>query len=134
MQKIAEQPPSKKGLKIATVLEELGFNIQLLGSEKHVLKKLRTLKVKELVRVREVFIRNKAPRFMKYFFPHEPYGRQKLYVEKLMKVSLEKLVHLIKVCGLLLQTKVYLFWKQPKLVNGYNTLTRAITHIQNFFP
>ena len=48
---------------------------------------------------------------MKYFFPHEPYGRQKLYVEKLMKGSLERLAHLIKVCGLLLQTKVYLFWR-----------------------
>jgi len=34
MQKIAEQPPSKKALAIAQVLSELGFNIQLLGSEK----------------------------------------------------------------------------------------------------
>lgn len=48
---------------------------------------------------------------MKYFFPHQPYGRQKVYVDKLMKASLERLTHLIKVCDLLLQTKVYLFWK-----------------------
>jgi len=59
-------------------------------------------------------IRNKAPRFMKYFFSHEPYGKQKLYRKKLMKSSLEKLAHLIKVCGLLLQTKVYLFSKSTK--------------------
>ena len=97
------------------MLEELGFNIQLLGSEKYVLNKLRTLKAEELVRVREVFIQNEAPRFMKYFFPHQPYGRQKLYVEKLKKASLERLAHLIKVCGLLLQTKVYLFWKSITL-------------------
>jgi len=49
---------------------------------------------------------------MKYFFPHQPYGEQKMYNKKVMKVSLERLAHLIKVCGLLLQTKVYLFWKK----------------------
>jgi len=112
MQKIAEQSPSKKALAIATVLSELGFNIHLLGSEKYVLNKLRTLKLEDVARVKDAFIRNKAPRFMKYFFPHQPYGRQKVYVDKLMKASLERLAHLIKVCGLLLQTKVYLFWKK----------------------
>ena len=94
------------------MLEELGFNIQLLGSEKYVSNKLRTLKAENITKVKEAFIRNEAPRFMKYFFPHQPYGRQKLYVEKLMKVSLERLARLIKICGLLLQTKVYLFWKK----------------------
>lgn len=110
MQKIAEQPPSKKALAIAQVLSELDFNIQLLGSEKYVLRKLRTLKAENITKIKEAFIQNKAPRFMKYFFPHQPYGEQKLYNKKVMKVSLERLAHLIKVCGLLLQTKVYLFW------------------------
>ena len=42
---------------------------------------------------------------MKYFFNHKPYNQKKLFVEKLMKASLERLTHLVKVCGLLLQTK-----------------------------
>jgi len=113
MQKIAEQPPSKKALAIAQVLSELGFNIQLLGSEKYVLNKLRTLEAEGITRIKEAFIRNKAPRFMKYFFPRQPYGRQKPYVEKLLEANFERLAHLIKVCGLLLQTKVYLFWRNP---------------------
>jgi len=113
MQKIAEQPPSKKALAIAQVLSELDFNIQLLSSRKHVLAKLESLKSEDVAKIRQVFIHNKLPRFMKYFFPHQPYGRQKLYVEKLEKVSLERLGHLIKVCSLLLQTKVYLFWPSP---------------------
>jgi len=33
MQKIAEQPPPKEAVKIAEVLSQLGFNIQLLGSK-----------------------------------------------------------------------------------------------------
>jgi len=112
MQKIAEQPPSKKALAIAQVLPELGFNIQLLGSEKYVLNKLQSLKTEDVARIREAFIQNYTPRFMKYFFPHQPYGKQKQYMEKLMKASLERLAHLIKICGLLLQAKVYLFWKK----------------------
>jgi len=116
MQKIAEQPPAKEALKIAETLQKLGFNIQLLGSEKYVSNRLQTLKAKDITTVREAFIQNKAPRFMKYFFPHEPYGQLNVYVEKVMEVSLERLAHLIKVCGLLLQTKVYLFWCKKAIV------------------
>lgn len=51
MQKISEQPSSKKALAIATVLSELGLNIQLLGSEKYVLNELRTLKLEDVARI-----------------------------------------------------------------------------------
>jgi len=67
MQKISEQPPAKEALAIAQVLSELGFNIQLLGSEKYVLNKLRTLKLEDVTRIKDAFICNKAPRFMRYF-------------------------------------------------------------------
>ena len=110
MQKIAEQPPAREALAIADTLSQLSFNIQFLGSEKYVLNKLQTLKAEDVTWIKEAFIQNKTPRFMKYFFSHQPYGKQKLFGEKLMKANLERLAHLIKVCGLLLQTKVYLFW------------------------
>ena len=113
MQKIAEQPPPKEALKISEVLTGLGFNIQLLGSEKYVLNKLQTLSDEGLEKVREAFIKHCHTRFMKYFFPHLPFGHKKDYDEEIKKASLERLASLIKVCGFLLQTKVYLFWKQP---------------------
>jgi len=94
------------------VLKQLDFNIHLLGSQKYVLNKLRSLKAEDVARVKEAFIKNHTPRFMKYFFPHMPYGKHKEYVENLRKADMERLAHLIKVCGLLLQTKVYLFWKK----------------------
>jgi ABC-type lipoprotein export system ATPase subunit/GNAT superfamily N-acetyltransferase len=111
MRKITEQPPPKEALKVVGVLEELGFNIQLLGSEKYVLDKLQSLSEIEMQRIREAFIKHCHVRFMKYFFAHVPFGRKEVYAKEVMKASLERLARLIKVCGFLLQTKVYLFWK-----------------------
>jgi len=112
MQKIAEQPPSKKGLAIARVLEELGFNIQLLGSRNYVLKKLQHMKAKQLIQLRQTFIKHNHQRFQKEFSYHQPYGKTEKYKTGIEKASLEKLAKLIKICGMLLQTKVYLFWKK----------------------
>ena len=58
MQKIAEQPPPKEALAIAEILQQLSFNIQLLGSEKYVLNKLQTLSDEGLEKVREAFIKH----------------------------------------------------------------------------
>jgi len=110
MQKIVEQPPPKEALKIAETLREFNFNVQLLGSEKYVLKKLRTLSSKNAARIREAFCKHSNVRFMKYFFYHMPFGKKEEYAKEIMKADLERLAHLIKVCGFLMQTKVYLFW------------------------
>jgi hypothetical protein len=111
MQKIAEQPPPREALAIAETLRQLGFDIQLLGSEKYVFSKLQTLSDESLEKLREAFIKHRHARFMKYFFCHMPFGRKEVYAKEVMKASLERLTHLIKVCSFLLQTKVYLFWK-----------------------
>jgi len=52
---------------------------------------------------------------MKYFFCHMPLGRKEAYAKAVIEASLERLTRLIKVCGFLMQTKVYLFWKTPQL-------------------
>jgi hypothetical protein len=75
MQKITQQPPPKEDLKVAETLRQLGFNIQLLGSKKYVLRKLQTLSDKEVIRIKEAFIRNSHARFMKYFFPISYLGK-----------------------------------------------------------
>jgi ABC-type lipoprotein export system ATPase subunit/GNAT superfamily N-acetyltransferase len=110
MQKIAVQPPPKEALKVVETLHQLGLDAQLLGSEKYVLSKLQTLSDEGVVKVREAFIRNSHARFMKYFFPHQLFGKREAYTKEIRKASLQRLAHLIKVCSFLLQTKVYLFW------------------------
>ena len=112
MQKIMEQPTSKYALAIREVLSNLGFNPTLLASEKYVLNKLRNLTEKQLWDIRQAFIKNMHLRFMKEFFYHQPYGKRKLYKQRVETATLEKLAKLIHVTALLLQTKVYLFWKK----------------------
>jgi ABC-type lipoprotein export system ATPase subunit/GNAT superfamily N-acetyltransferase len=118
MQKIAEQPPPKEALAIAETLRKLGFNIHLLASEKYVLNKLKSLSEKEIQTIKEAFIKNCHARFMKYFFCHMPFGRKEAYVKEIGKASLERLTHLIKVCGFLMQTKAYLFWARAKSMSN----------------
>jgi hypothetical protein len=73
-------------LAIADTLSKLGFNIQFLGGEEYVLNKLQILKGK-VTPIREAFVQNYTPRFMRYFFTYKPYGKQKIFVEKLMKAT-----------------------------------------------
>ena len=47
---------------------------------------------------------------MKEFFYHKPYGKASVFKGKVDKADFEKLAKLIKIVGLLLQTKVYMFW------------------------
>jgi len=94
------------------VLSNLGFIPTLLASEKYVLNRLRSLSDNQLWDIRRAFIDNVHLRFMKEFFYHKPYGKRETYIEKVQTASLEKLAKLINVTALLLQTKVYLFWKK----------------------
>lgn len=112
MQKIAEQPPPKEALRIAETLQKLGFNMHLLGSTTYVLKKLQLMRVKHLTLLRQAFIQHNHQRFQKEFSPHQPYGKKKKYKAGVENADLEKLAKLIKICGMLLQTKVYLFLKK----------------------
>ncbi|MGQ9507514.1 MAG: hypothetical protein ACUVTB_06645, partial [Candidatus Bathycorpusculaceae bacterium] len=66
---------------------------------------------KEMAKIKEAFIRNCHARFVKYFFPHQLFGKKEAYTKEIRKTSIERLAHLIKVCGFLMQTKVYMFWK-----------------------
>jgi GNAT superfamily N-acetyltransferase len=114
MQKIAEQPPPREALAIAEILQKLGFNNQLLGSEKYALNKLQSLSNEDITKIREAFIKHAHARFMKYFFCHMPFGRKEAYAKEVIKTNPERLAHLIKVCGFLMQTKAYLFWQKEK--------------------
>ena len=110
MRKIAESQLVKEAHKTTEVLNKLGFNATYLRSPNYVLKKLASLNAQELSMLKTAFSENKHPRFMKEFSFHDPYGKSRLYKGAVENADLEKLTKLISICGMLLQTKVYLFW------------------------
>jgi len=62
--------------------------------------------------LREVFIKQRHTRFMKSLSYHLPFGTREAYVKEITATDLNKLASLIKICGFLMQTKVYVFWSR----------------------
>jgi ABC-type lipoprotein export system ATPase subunit/GNAT superfamily N-acetyltransferase len=114
MRLVRLQDPSPQAVKVAAVLAEFGFNLELLGSGRYVLSMLKGLSVKQRQRLKQAFIDNGHPRFLKCFAGGMPYGYHSVYKKWIMGSSLEKLADLIKICAFMLQTKSYLFWAKPE--------------------
>ena len=55
MQKVAEQQSTESISKVSMVLLELGFDLQLLGSERYVTGKLASLKSEQMSKLKEAF-------------------------------------------------------------------------------
>jgi hypothetical protein len=117
MQKVAEQHSVETVSKLSKTLLDLGFDLRLLGSERYVIAKLESLSSVQLVLIREAFVKNSHPRFKKEFAAsqHQPFGKTSDYIKGIANADFAKLARLIKIVGMLLQTKVYLFWSLPLL-------------------
>ena len=51
---------------------------------------------------------------MKAFSHHQPFGIKQAYETEVTPLGLERLARLIKICGVLKQTKAYLLWRDRK--------------------
>jgi hypothetical protein len=111
MTRIHQTTPTKQALAIRNTLEKLGFNTTLLSSDKYALTQLKSLTQTQLEVLRQTFMQNYHPRLAKEFFHDEPYGTHLQYQQRLQIATSEKLAKLITVTALLLQTKIYLFWR-----------------------
>jgi ABC-type ATPase with predicted acetyltransferase domain len=112
LQKVAEQKPSDSVLEITRLLLKLEFDLSLIGSEHYVLQRLSLLTPGEVDQLKDIFAKNKHPRFKKEFSAsrHQPFGKTSDYLNCVKNAELAKIAKLIKIVGMLLQTKVYLFW------------------------
>ena len=95
-------------------MKKWGFDMHLLGSERYVKAKLENLTSAQLTKVQEAFVKNSHPRFKKEFASsrHQPFGVASDYVRCIRNADSTKMAKLIKLVGMLLQTKAYLFWKK----------------------
>jgi ABC-type transport system involved in cytochrome c biogenesis ATPase subunit/GNAT superfamily N-acetyltransferase len=111
MQKVAVQEPSKEITRVARALEDNGFDLRLLGSQKYALGKIEVLSYEQLDLLRGCLQRCGHPRFRKEFAMsrHVPYGNSAEFKRCVGEADAAKLAKLLKIVGMLLQTKVYLF-------------------------
>ncbi len=116
MKKIAEQPSAGSVSDVTNALSALGFDLQLLGSERYVKEKLQGLSEAQMKSLKKSLIKNKHPRFKKEFARsgHQAYGKTSDYIQSIQNAEIPKIVKLIKLVGVLSQTKVYLFWEAPQ--------------------
>lgn len=114
MRRVLVHESPKAAVQMSKLLSELGFDIRLLGSTRYVRGKLEGLNPTQIEALREGFIKNSHLRFRKEFasMRREPYGTTKAFRKGIATADLEKIAKLIKIVGVLLQTKVYLFWNR----------------------
>jgi GNAT superfamily N-acetyltransferase len=112
MRKTAIQQPTKDIHRLSQTLDNLGLELCLLGSQNYVQEKLRSLTSENLESLRNCLMRNSHPRFKKEFSGsrHVPYGNSADFQECIRNADIAKLARLVRIVGMLLQTKVYLFW------------------------
>jgi hypothetical protein len=117
MQKIVQQQSVQSITAVSKALSELGFDLQLLGSERYVLAKLQSLRPRQISQLKKAFISTTHPRFKKEFAVsrHQPFGKTSDYAMCIKNADLTKLAKMVKLTAMLLQTKVYLFWKQSRI-------------------
>lgn len=112
MKKIVERKSPSEVMEIIEVLHETGFNVSLLSCEKYVIEKLKSLNEDKIELLRRLFSRYRHPRLARALGISDPYCRKHAYMEMLRKSRIEDLARLIKICGILAQTKVYLFYQK----------------------
>jgi hypothetical protein len=113
MRRIAEQKFVESVVSISKALSELGFDLRFLGSKRYVKGKLENLSLLQINLIKNAFLKNSHPRFKKEFSVsrHQPFGKSADYAMAIQISTNSKIAKLIKIVGMLLQTKVYLFWR-----------------------
>jgi ABC-type lipoprotein export system ATPase subunit/GNAT superfamily N-acetyltransferase len=123
MKKITQQEAKDNLSDVSKALLQLDFDLQLLGSERYVSRKIEGLNPKQISFLKEAFIKSKHPRFKKEFASsrHQPFGKTSDFIKSVQIADASKIGKLVKVFGILLQTKVYLFWSKPAQEGGTDT-------------
>jgi len=120
MKKIQQTTPPKQATAIQEVLIRVGFNPTQLASQQYVTAKLKKLAHTDLATLKQAFAQNPHPRYVKEFLHDEPYGTRTRYAQKTQEAPLHKLAKLINDTAQMLQTKIYLFWKNPTYTHNSN--------------
>jgi cell division protein FtsI/penicillin-binding protein 2 len=113
MKKIAEQQTRQELQRQTKAVLAVGFNLQLIGSQRYVISVLESLNEEQIKQLKTAFAASKHPRFKREVASsrHDPYGKTAGYIKYVQEADNLRLAKLIKILAILSQTKVYLFWQ-----------------------
>ena len=113
MKKIVEQAPDPSCLEATEKLRQLGFNPVLLASERQNLQRLKNMNPENVKQCKKILAEIRSPRLQRAAVPEKPYSNAQQYQSALEKAGIEKIAKILRVLSILMQTKVYLLWKNP---------------------
>jgi hypothetical protein len=67
LRRVAVQEPAKATLRVADVFSDMGFNLQLLGSEKYLQRKLEGLTTRQLSVLKSVLVKTNIQELLRGF-------------------------------------------------------------------
>jgi len=120
MKKIVEQVPDQSCLEAVEKLRQLGFNPVLLASERHNLQRLKEMSPEEVKRCKKILAEVRSPRLRRAAVAERPYSSAEQYYSALEKTGVEKMARILRVLSILMQTKVYLLWKNLSVLQRVN--------------
>jgi hypothetical protein len=125
MRRVLVKEPPKQALNVESALSSLGFDLHFLGSQRYVKGKLEGLSPAQLAGLKVVFLHNGQPMLREILgtIRHKKGAIGKDYSQELEGANLDKLTRLIKIVGVLLQTKVYLFRKCEESGGSYDEVS-----------
>jgi len=112
MKRITERKPSRSILKAVETLEKVGFKRYLLSSVEYNLERLQRLTDGELRKVKDALIR--AGNYKRLMGTGRTYPRRRDFEDWIEKQDLQSIAKVLSRLAVLAETKVYLFWSNPK--------------------
>jgi ABC-type lipoprotein export system ATPase subunit len=111
--KIVESKQSEGALDALKKLQALGFNIVMLGSLNYNVKKIKEVGKEEIISILTELSRREGGWRKRLLSFHKVYPHHHECIEKMMTLDEEGLAKVLKRLSFLVQTKIYLFWRNP---------------------
>jgi len=114
MTKIAERKPHKSILKAVEQLQRLGFNPVFLASKQMNQQVLEGMAQKQIAQVKQALVSVSNVYYKRLASAGPAFLTRTDFEKTLESATLQKLAQMLSALSVLNQTKVYLFWKNPK--------------------
>lgn len=106
--------PHKSIVKAVEQLQKLGFNPVFLASKQMNLQTLESMNQKQVAKVKQVLLSVSSIYYRRLAAAGQVFSTRTDFEKTLKSATLQKLAQMLSALSVLNQTKVYLFWKNPK--------------------